>query len=288
MNRNALPLTKLTKFSPLYPAFIELSESDGPSTIEPIEPIEPIELCDSDGPSTIEPHEPNELSDSDGSSDHPHVFVRSSSTPDPETRGQPPRPRGARAQGGPPPGGLARGRGLGGAGVAAAAGCPERGAQIERGAQDIGTDEPRDGQQPPTMGYLLWALRRDVSTGAQDPRSVFLARHVNKLGSESEKLLRSHYSSYGRVSRVMAPPIKTKGNCRRTSSPQIRLRPATIALVVMEHHQSVECILQAGKKQTVAGECICVEPFECSAGPEGGGASTDSDPASDREQPTRS
>jgi hypothetical protein len=34
----------------------------------------------------------------------------------------------------------------------------------------------------------------------------------------------------------------------------------------MEHHQSVERILQVGKMQTVAGERICVEPFECSEG----------------------
>jgi hypothetical protein len=234
----------------------------------------------------IEFDEPIELSDSDDPSGHPHVFLRSSSAPDLEMRGESPRtPRT------PSPRTPSRG-GLGGAGVAAAAGCPERDAQIERGRAARWADEPDeplDGQQSLTMGHLLLALRRDVSTGAQDPRSVFLARQVNKLPSESEVLLRSHYSSYGRVSRVLVAPIKAKGNCRRTSpTPRMRLRPSRIAFVVMEHHQSVERILQVGKKQTVAGECICVEPFEFSAGPEGGGASTGPELASDQEQLTQS
>ena len=59
-----------------------------------------------------------------------------------------------------------------------------------------GVCEARDGQQQ-TLGEAVQALMQE------DTGCSFLVRGVNALGLESEELLRSHYSGYGRVRRVL-------------------------------------------------------------------------------------
>lgn len=203
---------------------------------------------------------------------------RAPSAPAPETRGQPqPRPRSAacsrraaEARESPDPGQDQ----FGGAGAAAAASCPERDTQIERSAHDSGVDKPRGGhrQQSFTMGDVMQALLQE------DPLCVFTARGVNALGFESEELLGSHYSNYGRVRRVLIAHSKAKVGSSTTST-RTRLRPGSIGFVVMEDAHSARRICQAGREQTVAGKRVRVERFERVKGAERGGASTGSEPA---------
>lgn len=224
-----------------------------------------------------------EVSDSDSDDGLPgRLSLRASSAPRPETRGPPlPRPRGAQAQGEPPPGGLARGgsaagsgmaaeaggsphdaldpvdSGLAGAGVASAASWPERDAQVEPGAQSSSTSETHASDQSLTMGEAVRALTQE------DTGCLFLVRRVNALGFESEELLRSHYSSYGRVRRVLV--VHSRSRCwsgSGTLSSRMRLRPGSMAFVVMEDPVVVERIIcQVGREQTVAGKRVRVERF---------------------------
>jgi len=238
-----------------------------------------------------------EVSDSDSDDGLPgRPSLRASSAPGPETRGQPlPRPREAQAPGEPPPGGLVRGGsaagssraaegeagesphhapdpldgGLGVAGVAAAASRPERDAQIEPGAQNSSTFEPRVSPQSLTLGEAVRALMQE------DAGCMFLVRGVNALGFESEELLRSHYSGYGQVRRVLVVHSKARCWSGGTLSSRTRLRPGSMAFVVMEDPDVVERIIyQVGREQTVAGKRVRVERFERSTFVESGGAST--------------
>lgn len=161
--------------------------------------------------------------------------------------------------------------GFGGAGAAAAASWPERHVQIEPGAQNGSVHEPLGGQQSLTLGDALRSLMQE------DVGCLFLARGVNALGFESEELLTSHYSGYGRVRRVLVVHSKARCWSGGTLSARTRLRPGSMAFVVMEDADVVERIVrEVGSEQTVAGKRIRVERFERSTLAESGGASASS------------
>ena len=108
----------------------------------------------------------------------------------------------------------------------------------------------------------------------EDEGCVFLVRGTNGLGYESEELLRSHYSGYGRIRRVLV--VHCKARCwagNGALSTRTRLRPGNMAFVVMEDPDVVERILhQAGREQAVAGKRVRVERFQRCRWAESGGA----------------
>jgi len=108
--------------------------------------------------------------------------------------------------------------------------------------------------QKQTLGMYLSELQ------GEDPRCVFIARKVNAMGFRSQELLAAHYARYGEVSRVLVAHSKVKPF--RSSGSKPRIRPGSLGFIVMKGSSSVEAILAAGNKQTVAGCEITLEPFE--------------------------
>jgi len=139
-----------------------------------------------------------------------------------------------------------------------------------------------------TLGMHLTELQ------GEDPRQVFIARRISRMGFRSQEVLAKHYSQYGKVCRVLVAHSKVKAFQKAGSQP--RIRPGSLGFVVMGSIESVQKIFAVGKEQTVAGCHIRIEPFEhttnkakssngsgsTSAGdtPDSGGGSNDSSKSS--------
>jgi hypothetical protein len=110
----------------------------------------------------------------------------------------------------------------------------------------------------PTFQGQLRALE------AVEPSRVLVVRKIHKLGFQSEILLALHCSRFGLVQEVMVPlrQAKTFGSRVQPAAEAVtRLRPGAMGFVVMADAACTQRILEAGKKQEVAGESITVEPF---------------------------
>eukprot|EP00931_Biecheleriopsis_adriatica_P026273 TRINITY_DN15_c1_g1_i1.p1 TRINITY_DN15_c1_g1~~TRINITY_DN15_c1_g1_i1.p1 ORF type:complete len:857 (-),score=184.62 TRINITY_DN15_c1_g1_i1:189-2690(-) len=112
-----------------------------------------------------------------------------------------------------------------------------------------------------TLGMHLTELQDE------DPQCVFIVRRISSMGFQSQDKLTSHYGQFGKVLKVLVAHSKVKPF--RRHSAQARIRPGSLGFIVMKDQQSVEKILALGAEQTVAGCCICVEPFEQIAKPPG-------------------
>lgn len=106
-----------------------------------------------------------------------------------------------------------------------------------------------------TLRSYLQELRNE------DPRCVFIARRINKLGFRSKTLLERHYSEFGEVEKVLVAHSKVKPFRDRETGPMPRTRPGNFGLVVMKNPESVKLILAQGTDQTVAGVRIQVDMF---------------------------
>mmetsp|Transcript_34128 Transcript_34128/g.77873 ORF Transcript_34128/g.77873 Transcript_34128/m.77873 type:complete len:678 (-) Transcript_34128:136-2169(-) len=105
-----------------------------------------------------------------------------------------------------------------------------------------------------TLGMHLTELQ------GEDPRHVFIARRISRMGFRSQEVLAKHYSQYGKVCRVLVAHSKVKAFQKASSQP--RIRPGSLGFVVMDSMESVQNIFDIGKEQTVAGCHIRVEPFQ--------------------------
>jgi len=120
-----------------------------------------------------------------------------------------------------------------------------------------------------TLGVHLTHLQ------GEDPKCVFIARRITGLGFQSQDLLASHFSQFGKVTKVLVAHSKVKPF--RRPGVKSRTRPGSLGFIVMEDAEAVEKILSAASQQTVAGCQISVEPFEQIAKPREGAASTAGD-----------
>lgn len=108
-----------------------------------------------------------------------------------------------------------------------------------------------------TLGMHLAQLQDAI------PECVFIARHIGGMGFQSQDLLESHFSKFGKVEKVLVAHSKVKPF--RRPGTHSRIRPGSLGFVVMEKKECVDSILALGSEQTVAGYCICVERFEKTA-----------------------
>mmetsp|Transcript_118002 Transcript_118002/g.217112 ORF Transcript_118002/g.217112 Transcript_118002/m.217112 type:complete len:354 (-) Transcript_118002:51-1112(-) len=111
-----------------------------------------------------------------------------------------------------------------------------------------------------TMKAQLEALQ------LEDPATVFIARGINKLGFSSAKTLKTHFSRYGEVKAIYAPPSRVKsmhgyGEGRQTEA-HWRLRAAPLGFIVMKSAEATAQILAEGPEQEVNGVAVRVQPFQ--------------------------
>ncbi|CAE7234447.1 unnamed protein product [Symbiodinium necroappetens] len=96
----------------------------------------------------------------------------------------------------------------------------------------------------------------------QDPNRIFLARRINKLGFRAQEELWLHYSKYGPVEKVLVANAKARNS---RLHPQGKLRPGSLAIVVMETAATVKEIMALGEEQLVGGQVIKLQKFEPTA-----------------------
>lgn len=120
---------------------------------------------------------------------------------------------------------------------------------------------PRVPEKVNTLQTHLKQLQRE------DPEHVFIARGISRMGFGSQQLLKTHYSKYGRVVRVMVTHSKVKPV--RGVGAQARIRPGSLGFVVMDSAASIARILAVGAEQTVDRFRIRVERFQQMTKPEG-------------------
>lgn len=96
----------------------------------------------------------------------------------------------------------------------------------------------------------------------EDPRCIFIARRINKLGFRSKSLLERHYAQYGEVSQVLVAHSKVKPFKSSGSWTFPRTRPGNFGLVVMRSPEVVQRILAEGPLQVIMGVEIQAFQFE--------------------------
>jgi len=93
----------------------------------------------------------------------------------------------------------------------------------------------------------------------EDPNKVLIVRKITRMGFDSSRILKEHYSSIGAVSKVLL----SNQHERQSDLPlQVRLRPSGIAFLVFETAESAARALAQGATQTVAGVEVSVCAFE--------------------------
>ncbi|CAE7896794.1 unnamed protein product, partial [Symbiodinium sp. KB8] len=97
---------------------------------------------------------------------------------------------------------------------------------------------------------------------SEDPNRIFLARRINKLGFRAQEELWLHYSKYGPVEKVLVANAKARNS---RLHPQGKLRPGSLAIVVMETAATVKEIMALGEEQLVGGQVIKLQKFEPTA-----------------------
>lgn len=92
---------------------------------------------------------------------------------------------------------------------------------------------------------------------------ILIVRKINRLGFDSAKVLKQHFSLYGTVVEVYVAHSRVKpANCRQS---QARWRPSGLGFVVMGCAEEVAAVLKQGAEQDVRGCAIRVQNFERSA-----------------------
>ncbi|CAK0834654.1 unnamed protein product [Prorocentrum cordatum] len=117
------------------------------------------------------------------------------------------------------------------------------------------------------------------SLQGEDPQRMLVARRCHTLGFDSAEILTSHFSQFGRVSKVLVAHSKVRP--RRDCVHSARTRPGSIAFVLMADAAAIEGIWQSGGVQMVAGRWISIEPFSALQPPSSGSPSPGSTRARD-------
>jgi len=107
-----------------------------------------------------------------------------------------------------------------------------------------------------TMKEQLEALQNE------DPACVFIARRINRLGFASAEILRSHFSTYGKVETVLVAHSRVKSMAsNRGRQEQQRLRAAGVAFIVMSSAEVVAMLLAECAQSIVNGVAVQLQPF---------------------------
>jgi hypothetical protein len=142
--------------------------------------------------------------------------------------------------------------------VAAGALCGSPGARTE---SPNGDDTAGAGSTPDTMKSQLQALQQE------DCATIFIVRHINKLGFSSADKLRAHFGRYGEVKAVFVSHSRVKSLSVCRGREQCRLRAAALGFVVMTTPDATAWILQGGPEYMVNGVTVHVHPFHRRADP---------------------
>jgi len=121
--------------------------------------------------------------------------------------------------------------------------------------------QPQTNQQPATnprdtLRHHLQEVRN------QDPRRIFIARRINKLGFRSRAHLERYYGQYGPVLQVQVAHSRVKPLPGAPGGGHVRTRPGNFGLVVMKNAEDVNRIVADGVEQTVCGVGIQIQRFE--------------------------
>merc|ERR1719487_514519 len=81
----------------------------------------------------------------------------------------------------------------------------------------------------------------------EDPKRVFITRHIKELGFRAKDLLREYFSQFGEVSQVLIPHTKVKPG-RNSGS---RSRPGNFGLVQMALPAVVQQIFAVGSMHAI-------------------------------------
>jgi hypothetical protein len=103
-----------------------------------------------------------------------------------------------------------------------------------------------------TMKAQLQAIRNENLS------SVFIARHINKLGFSSADVLRSYFSRFGPVRDVLVAHSRVK-DFRQTGNS--RVRPAGLGFVIMESPADSAKIMKDGPDYLIYGVTVKVQEF---------------------------
>lgn len=114
--------------------------------------------------------------------------------------------------------------------------------------------KPRLPRQVQTLSTSLQMLSKE------DPNTLLIVRRINKLGFKGAKKLKTHFSQYGQVNKVLV----AHSTCRQNDDApcQARRRPSSLGFVHMASAESVQKVLALGAEQLVEGAMIRVQKFE--------------------------
>jgi len=129
---------------------------------------------------------------------------------------------------------------------------------------------PRGIARPSKFGGTDWGQRSCRKTPlvfaqslaeveGHDPDCVIYVRGIHRLGFDSEKVLRKHYGQFGKVEKICfsnmheLPPGSKRA--------RVRVRPSSIALILLARPEEASMALAAGDVQIVDGVPINVRKF---------------------------
>eukprot|EP00746_Dinoflagellata_sp_MGD_P008354 gnl/MRDRNA2_/MRDRNA2_116712_c0_seq1.p1 gnl/MRDRNA2_/MRDRNA2_116712_c0~~gnl/MRDRNA2_/MRDRNA2_116712_c0_seq1.p1 ORF type:complete len:474 (-),score=88.74 gnl/MRDRNA2_/MRDRNA2_116712_c0_seq1:138-1559(-) len=122
--------------------------------------------------------------------------------------------------------------------------------QDKRHSKESGDNRKSKGQ---TLATSLQALSQE------NPQCIFIVRRINKLGFKAPRKLKTCFSAFGPVVRVLV----AHSTVRQSYQPkaQSRRRPSSLGFVQMRTAAAVQAILAMGDEQVVDGVSIAVQQF---------------------------
>jgi hypothetical protein len=110
-------------------------------------------------------------------------------------------------------------------------------------------------EDPDDTGESLRSHLRDLAS--LDTSRVLMLRKINRLGTDSAKVLETYFSGFGKVERMMISHSRS-----RSTAGQLRIRPATVGFAVMGTAEEAQAVLALGAAHDVQGFTIAVSTFE--------------------------
>lgn len=97
----------------------------------------------------------------------------------------------------------------------------------------------------------------------EDPNCIVFARKIQRLGFDSDEILRKHYEQYGEVRKVLLSNAHEYSQCAENSAAAgVRMRPSGLALILMADPKAAADIFAAGSFQRVQNVDVQVRRFE--------------------------
>jgi len=102
----------------------------------------------------------------------------------------------------------------------------------------------KEGQQK-TVAEILGELSK------LDADTIFIVRRINKLGFKAARILRKHFSQYGKLIQVQRTQSTMKHRFGQDCTPY--RRPISLGFIQMAHKKDVKAILDLGEEQVIDG-----------------------------------